>query len=265
MREEPLLYIKGHPFVVRDADKPFANLEYTGINRKRVEDMEVRLKQDVLQEMHQYEGSVLLADESVEAGMFLYWDKVLEKEIQTPQEVFCQLTEQEGYHVDYLRVPVTDEKAPKEVDCDLLVQRCWKPGQDTSLVFNCQMGRGRTTTGMIIAALLHLRRLGAFPQSSESVWRPQWLSSTAMPAKESSDSRQGYYGVVRSLLRTLEHGRDAKHVLDAVINANSQMQNLREAIHKYREQLCLEQNERKRNTLLRVALVTRFSTGSIRE
>lgn len=30
MREEPVLYINGNPYVVRDADRPFANLEYTG-------------------------------------------------------------------------------------------------------------------------------------------------------------------------------------------------------------------------------------------
>ncbi len=51
MREEPVLYINGKPYVVREADKPFANLEYTGIDRRRVEDMEARLKQDVLEEV----------------------------------------------------------------------------------------------------------------------------------------------------------------------------------------------------------------------
>ena len=30
MREEPVLYINGNPHVVREANKPFANLEYTG-------------------------------------------------------------------------------------------------------------------------------------------------------------------------------------------------------------------------------------------
>ena len=30
MREEPVLYINGRPYVVREANKPFANLEYTG-------------------------------------------------------------------------------------------------------------------------------------------------------------------------------------------------------------------------------------------
>lgn len=60
-------------------------------------------------------------------------------------------------------MPVTDEKAPKDSDFELLIQRLWNVPTDAALVFNCQMGRGRTTTGMIIATLLVLRRLGAYP------------------------------------------------------------------------------------------------------
>lgn len=63
-----------------------------------------------------------------------------------------------GYEVDYTRVPVTDEKAPKEKDFALLMRRLWRPPEGAALIFNCQMGRGRTSTGMIIASLLHLRR-----------------------------------------------------------------------------------------------------------
>lgn len=33
MREEPVIYINGRPYVVREADQPFCNLEYTGIDR----------------------------------------------------------------------------------------------------------------------------------------------------------------------------------------------------------------------------------------
>lgn len=40
----------------------------------------------------------------------------------------------------------------------MLLQRCWDPPSGAGLVFNCQMGRGRTTTGMIIASLLLLRK-----------------------------------------------------------------------------------------------------------
>lgn len=45
-----------------------------------------------------------------------------------------------GYDVDYLRVPVTDEKAPKESDCEQLIERCWDPPAGAALIFNCQVG-----------------------------------------------------------------------------------------------------------------------------
>ena len=71
-----------------------------------------------------------------------------------------------GYDVQYLRVPVTDEKAPKSEDFGVLAGRAWDPPEGAALVFNCQMGRGRTTTGMIIASLLHLRRQLNDPQGA---------------------------------------------------------------------------------------------------
>lgn len=50
LREEPVVYINGRPFVLRDVERPFSNLEYTGINRVRLEQMEARLKEDIFLE-----------------------------------------------------------------------------------------------------------------------------------------------------------------------------------------------------------------------
>ena len=44
-----------------------------------------------------------------------------------------------GYDVDYLRVPVTDEKAPKTSDFAILAARAWAPPEGAALVFNCQV------------------------------------------------------------------------------------------------------------------------------
>jgi hypothetical protein len=71
-----------------------------------------------------------------------------------------------------MRVPITDEKAPKDSDFELLIQRLWNVPPDAALVFNCQMGRGRTTTGMVIATLVTLRRLGAF-SAGQQQWQQQ--------------------------------------------------------------------------------------------
>ena len=45
----------------------------------------------------------------------------------------------DGYDVDYLRIPVTDEKAPKDQDFEQLIQRLWGVPLDAALIFNCQV------------------------------------------------------------------------------------------------------------------------------
>ncbi len=79
--------------------------------------------------------------------------------------------------MDYLRVPVTDEKAPKADDFAVLIGRAWAPPQGAALVFNCQMGRGRTTTGMIIASLLHVQAMSRLGSSSGAADTPACLLS----------------------------------------------------------------------------------------
>lgn len=92
---------------------------------------------------------------------------------------------QTGAPLQYHRVPITDEQAPREQDFDALVRQMRAaPSQhpstlpstaeravpsacmqvrhmqaghaadaDTRYVFNCALGRGRTTTGLSIACL----------------------------------------------------------------------------------------------------------------
>lgn len=49
-------------------------------------------------------------------------------------------------------------QGPKPKDFDRIVKRVHAPEQPAAFVFNCQMGRGRTTTGMVIAALALMKR-----------------------------------------------------------------------------------------------------------
>ncbi|EFN52818.1 hypothetical protein CHLNCDRAFT_26452 [Chlorella variabilis] len=257
-REEPVIYINGKPFVVRESERPFSNLEYTGIDRERVEGMEARLKQDVLQEAEQYGRQVLVAHEDDQFQVVEEWEPVTEADVQTPLEVYQELIA-DGYDVDYLRVPVTDEKAPKPSDFQLLIQRCWAPPPGAALVFNCQMGRGRTTTGMIIASLLALRRARAALALPEQPQQglPDWFVASdryPSPSKE-TELKAGKFGVIRSLLRALDGGAAAKAVLDAAIDACSAMQNLREAIASYRGRMFYEANDARRQSLLQAAVV----------
>ncbi|PWY97867.1 hypothetical protein BCV70DRAFT_202357 [Testicularia cyperi] len=158
LREEPVLYVNGRPHVLRLADQPVTNIEATGVTTDVVEGMEAALKMDMLKEAAEREGRVLLHDETeIRQGEFdivPVWETVKEGDVLTPREVY-ELVHSEGYKVDYARLAITDEQAPVPAVFSQLEARVILALQTGSTcVFNCQMGRGRTTTGMVIASLV---------------------------------------------------------------------------------------------------------------
>ncbi|XP_038683541.1 paladin isoform X2 [Tripterygium wilfordii] len=252
LREEPVVYINGRPFVLREVERPFSNLEYTGINRARVEQMEARLKEDILMEAARYGNKILVTDELPDGQMVDQWEPVSCDSVKTPLEVYEEL-QMEGYLVDYERVPITDEKSPKEHDFDLLVGKISQADLNTEIIFNCQMGRGRTTTGMVIATLVYLNRIGAsgIPRTN-SVGRIFDTGSNVTENLPNSEEaiRRGEYAVIRSLIRVLEGGVEGKRQVDKVIDKCASMQNLREAIATYRGSILRQPDEMKREASL---------------
>ncbi|KAK9281857.1 hypothetical protein L1049_004763 [Liquidambar formosana] len=252
LREEPVVYINGRPFVLRDVERPFSNLEYTGINRARVEQMEARLKEDILLEAARYGNKILVTDELPDGQMVDQWEPVSCDSVKTPLEVYEEL-QVEGYLVDYERVPITDEKSPKELDFDILVHKISEADIKTQIIFNCQMGRGRTTTGMVIATLVYLNRIGAsgIPRTNSigKVFDSGSNVTDNLPNSEEA-IRRGEYAVIRSLIRVLEGGVEGKRQVDKVIDKCASMQNLREAIATYRNSILRQPDEMKREASL---------------
>ncbi|KAH8517096.1 hypothetical protein H0E87_005155 [Populus deltoides] len=252
LREEPLVYINGRPFVLRDVERPFSNLEYTGINRSRVEEMEARLKEDILMEAARYGNKIHVTDELPDGQMVDQWEPVSCDSVKTPVEVYEDL-QVEGHLYDYERVPITDEKSPEEQDFDILVDRIYQTDLNTDIIFNCQMGRGRTTTGMVITTLVYLNRIGdSGIQRTNSVGR---IFDSGLNVNENLPNSEeallrGEYAVIRSLIRVLEGGVEGKNKVDKVIDKCASMQNLREAIANYRNSILRQSDEMKREASL---------------
>ena len=68
------------------------NCCHAGIDRSRVEDMENRLKQDVLQEAAQYNNQILVAHENDDFQVVEQREAVTEVDVQTPLEVYRELS-----------------------------------------------------------------------------------------------------------------------------------------------------------------------------
>lgn len=74
LREEPVLYINGTPYVLREAAGPYKNMkEYSGIRAESLEEMEARLKADVLAEGRRLGGKVLVLNEYEACPWFMFY------------------------------------------------------------------------------------------------------------------------------------------------------------------------------------------------
>lgn len=81
LREEPVLYVNKNPYVLRLFTDPLKNLETTGISKERVESMEDRMKLDVVQELQEYEGRMLLHDEDNTFNLLVNRQNIIERSV----------------------------------------------------------------------------------------------------------------------------------------------------------------------------------------
>lgn len=137
LREEPIIYINGIPYVLRDRAFTLRNLKaYKGITGSRMEQLEERLKEDVMREVAQCGGRILLHGEDRNGNVLSSWEEVDLQDIMTVREVmeFAALEIQQERELsdneeqaqqslvnnllEYHRVPITAEKAPEWRDFD---------------------------------------------------------------------------------------------------------------------------------------------------
>lgn len=128
-------------------------------------------------------------------------------------------------------------------------------------IFNCQMGRGRTTTGMVITVLVYFTRHQHLIPSAAA--DPQQLAESMDNQSMSTDSDisrgrylAGEYKIIMNLLQVLDHGKQAKRILDAAIDGCDAIQNLRTAIYDFKLK---EGVERGLNYLLRYFFLISFA------
>lgn len=233
LREEPILYVGDRPFVFRDLAAPYVNVELTGIQTHKVEHVESTLKNDVLQEAQQYNGQFLVHDEASPGELVGEWEAANESTVKTLREVYAELNAK-GFRVIMLRLPVTDEQSPEISDFDLLtsallpnIAEHLDRRETLSFVFNCQMGRGRTTTGMVVCCLLIGLVIPEYYEELRSTY------PNICGRNDESDLWNGDYSIITQLKRVLADGRAAKCRVDLVLEACSKMQNLRTAIESY--------------------------------
>ena len=146
------------------------------------------LQDDVLAEAAQFGGRLLVTREGGDpgggpAGAALLGRRLRAEflpigdhpaAVQTPRQVFEAL-QGEGYRVTFVRVPLTDGTCPRPADFDLFYSAAAAAGPGDALIYTCQLGGGRTTTGMAIGTLLRVYVNGAPAPAPSELERRQTL------------------------------------------------------------------------------------------
>lgn len=230
MREEPVVYINGRSFSLRDISQPFENAhQFDGSSTEQTARTEQQLKAEVLAEAQANGGRLLLHGESATGDVTSEWVEITPESVKTTQEVYDGL-KAEGYQVDFARIPVTDEKTPEVGDLQALTRRLGGVSADTPQIFNCHAGRGRTTTAMVASQLI---QRATPPQSADKPFHR--IDSVRADIKEQGRYERGDYRRILSLIKNLDDGVAAKSETDQVLDQTEHMQNLRTDINKYRE------------------------------
>jgi hypothetical protein len=106
------VYCNGRPYVLRDASHPFQTLALSD-RATNLEDIERRLKLDILEESRKFGGMILTHDEVSNGNLIPTWMSVDEASIRTPKEVYEDI-KREGWRVEYHRIPIAPDR-PIEV------------------------------------------------------------------------------------------------------------------------------------------------------
>jgi protein-tyrosine phosphatase len=243
LREEPIVYVNGRPYVVRSEHRAYENLEHTGINTQRIEQMEVRLVDDLTLEARTHDGNVVLHDENSNGDLIPHWEPVPGDDCaRQPRRVYEDLV-RDGWQVLYNRVGITDEQSPTASEFDELLHIVSEADPAAHLIFNCQMGRGRTTTGMVIACMYKrwLSQPAAHRETlapGDGVLSTKPLSSLTLPnaAPSSPMLSTVEWKLIARGVRALSNGVGNRAETDVCIDLCNVMQNLRDAIKALKTQ-----------------------------
>ncbi|ELQ76216.1 protein-tyrosine-phosphatase, partial [Trachipleistophora hominis] len=234
MREEPVIYVNNTPYVLRRYSVPYDNIEITGIDSNIVHKMEVQLKKDIYDEIK--DNLLLVHDETLVKGTCVITHKWVEVEaVKTMREV---------YNIKSLifhRVPISDERAPMPRLISYLYDTLCKVKGEMVLFFNCQMGRGRTTTFMILSYMTLIRNsLDTLPWETIEYRKPRFI-------------------LIQQLLKFLPNARSSKKFADFAIDNFDHIENIRDIIEELAKSSVTKNIEKAQAFLLRYMYVICFA------
>ncbi len=242
-REEPVIYVGGRPFVLREAERPVSTFSLS-MRADNLEAIESRLKNDILREASKHGGLLMVHEETATGHIEPTWIAVDDASVHTVREVW-ERVKAEGWRVDYHRIPIAEDQAIENNYLDAYTQviKDLDP-TETSLVANCGIGFTRTTFAMVAAVILRRKQMlllgheDPFAHLSEQQKSPLQTPANGTPhsgvarsLRQASEQQAQNLSLLR-LIRVLNVSlstRDSQSTIEILLSNPALLESLRKA------------------------------------
>jgi len=257
LRQEPVVYVNNKPFTARDPK----NLQIQLDQLENKEDVNFHLEINNPEECTAMEND--FAEEIRKRGEdFKYFrdqfgehpeeratnEELSEKlsNVTTINEIYAAIKEKVG-KLEPIRIPMNQEKAPAEENFDQIVAMLKDSSASCPVIFNCQAGITRTTTAIVIAALIKELQLtreldrmrGIVPDDILDALKKKKLGLPGIDIEVQEDRnamQMGEFEVIKELLEAYPAAKIAKAQVDKLIDLaappprGTGVENIRECI-----------------------------------
>ena len=87
--------------------------DYTGVSSTRLEVLEERLKSDVIAELDEFQGRILLHTETADREVVPIWESVDKYNVASMREIMDDAeASAQDINLTFVRVPITSESSP---------------------------------------------------------------------------------------------------------------------------------------------------------
>lgn len=251
MRQEPVVYMNGQSFTPRLRERMNENMEFPGATGEYIEWLQDSFVQVIKAEVEKNANDPFVKRE--ERGKVKYYRDTYAEHPEDRENIeYCvnldgddalltlnglyDLMKTLGFDLSYFRLPIVDEKAPQDKDFDAMLNAMLNTTPDTACIFNCQMGKGRTTTGMILACLLKDMLFG---DPNIKYYKDNKVTTDEYPDEDEyleERAKRGQYQVIDDISNYIPGVAEAKAHMDHVIDlcgeapTGTGLQNLRGCI-----------------------------------
>merc|ERR1712055_983253 len=268
MRKEPLVYVNGKPYAPRSPDDLHRNLDIY-FSQQELDDLEVNFVDIIQKRAAADEGKIKTMKDQAFAENPMDREAVEEvvkaETIKGLYQVYSELKDPKKVEKEYAegeepeftpapfpglevhRIPVTEERSAGEACFDMMTEVLKNEPASVPCIFSDQMGRGRTTSGMVVACLIkelqitsELRKMEDIDLVSKSTVDDLIHQKFESPLPKCQDDDdpfiKGEFDVIKELLEKVPATVEGKKKIDRVIDIcgtfpkGTGIQNLRECI-----------------------------------